>query len=60
MYVIISINVTCYVFQRGNWVCAQSSLNPKPNLNKHITDKLEVNTYTCIIKFMSYCHLTNS
>ena len=56
MYVMININVTCFVFQRGNWVCAQSSLNPKPNLNKHITDKLEVNS----IAFLSYCLLTNS
>ncbi|XP_005091641.1 DNA polymerase lambda [Aplysia californica] len=23
------------------WICAQSSKSPKPNLNKHITDKLE-------------------
>ncbi|KAL5021152.1 hypothetical protein ScPMuIL_000307 [Solemya velum] len=26
---------------KGNWVCAQSSTNPRPNLNQNITDKLE-------------------
>lgn len=32
---------------KGNWVCAQSSKNPRPNVNQHITDKLEemVRTY---------------
>ncbi|GFS00555.1 DNA polymerase lambda [Elysia marginata] len=33
--------------QTEKWICAQSSKSPKPNINKHITDKLEemVKTY---------------
>ncbi|KAK3728087.1 hypothetical protein RRG08_022138 [Elysia crispata] len=33
--------------QTEKWICAQSSKSPKPNMNKHITDKLEemVKTY---------------
>ncbi|ELU14231.1 hypothetical protein CAPTEDRAFT_169992 [Capitella teleta] len=32
----VTKNVPC-----GSWVCAHSSGNPRPNFNKHITDKLE-------------------
>ncbi|RUS73023.1 hypothetical protein EGW08_019209 [Elysia chlorotica] len=33
--------------QTEKWICAQSSKSPRPNMNKHITDKLEemVKTY---------------
>ncbi|XP_033756998.1 DNA polymerase lambda-like [Pecten maximus] len=37
----------CKTIQTSSWVCAQSSKNTRPNLNEHITDKLEemVKTY---------------
>lgn len=36
-----SVPSTEKMLKKGNWVCAQSSMNAIPNLNKHITDKLE-------------------
>ncbi|XP_076103437.1 DNA polymerase lambda-like [Mytilus galloprovincialis] len=37
----VSVPSTEGMLKKGNWVCAQSSLNPIPNLNSHITEKLE-------------------
>ncbi|CAC5361066.1 POLL [Mytilus coruscus] len=37
----VSVPSTEGMLKKGNWVCAQSSLNPIPNINSHITEKLE-------------------